>query len=800
MKKIVINSDNRRFNISSIVVGYLEENKEEVLEFEIPEKYAEYGKKACFSANGQTFAKNFDDIISNKLTITRDISQFKELDMTIEFFKIENEDEIVARTSILHILIENAIICDDDIKPDEPKIIILDNLIDEVTKLDVLVTKNEEKREKYYQEIQKKVDNGDFNGATFTPSVDTEGNISWTNDKNLPNPTTQNIKGEKGDKGDTYNLTEQDKQDISNMTVESSESTFNQYYNGKLEDFNSNATSKTNDYNTNATNKTTEYNNNAISKVNEYNTNADTKLQEYNTNADNKIAEYDLHSQELDNKIVATRNELERVKNDVLETGTDTDTYIHLEDSAMAEYQELSVDGVCEQETTSGKNLLENTLLTTETIQNGVTATPNSDGSITLNGTATANCYFNIARIDFGTKSFNNYNKFSDDYKASTGSPQEIPSLVYDSSNKYTYINVPRGTSLNNFAVKPMVRLTSITDDTYEPYTGGQPSPSPDYPQEIKTIENSLKITSCNKNLFDKNDENMFLKDITPDSSGLIVSVTTNTSQTNYVKSIIIKCKPDTRYSISKLASSTFFIYDSEEIPYVNYKTRLVISNNALSTYSFTTSKSAKYIIFKFYNTWANELYTYNKILNSVQIEENPTVTPYEQHLETQINANLPEGEFIGKINDTYKDTLKVEYNEEDGQYHLNLYKIVYKNNSYNGESYNYYLSTTARKDGNIECGELQTGQVVYYVGDETIIDLGIVDMPITYNEITNLFTDSDLIPTINAKYYRNFISTVRNLQVNEKALKQELIDINTRLSALETSQTNVASESEVVE
>ena len=147
MKKIVINSDNRRFNISSIVVGYLEENKEEVLEFEIPGKYAEYGKKACFSANGQTFAKNFDDIISNKLTITRDISQFKELDMTIEFFKIENEDRVVARTSILHILIENAIICDDDIKPDEPKIIILDNLIDEVTKLDVLVTKNEKKRE-----------------------------------------------------------------------------------------------------------------------------------------------------------------------------------------------------------------------------------------------------------------------------------------------------------------------------------------------------------------------------------------------------------------------------------------------------------------------------------------------------------------------------------------------------------------------------------------------------------------------------------------------------------------------------
>ena len=72
--------------------------------------------------------------------------------------------------------------------------------------------------------------------------------------------------------------------------------------------------------------------------------------------------------------------------------------------------------------------------------------------------------------------------------------------------------------------------------------------------------------------------------------------------------------------------------------------------------------------------------------------------------------------------------------------------------------------------------------------------------MPLTYDEVTNIFTDSDLMPTINAKYYRNFISTVRNLQVNEKSLKQELIDINNRLSALESATTNVASESEVVE
>lgn len=40
------------------------------------------------------------------------------------------------------------------------------------------------------------------NGATFIPSVSNDGVISWTNDRELPNPTPVNIKGEKGDKGE----------------------------------------------------------------------------------------------------------------------------------------------------------------------------------------------------------------------------------------------------------------------------------------------------------------------------------------------------------------------------------------------------------------------------------------------------------------------------------------------------------------------------------------------------------------------------------------------------------------------
>ena len=41
------------------------------------------------------------------------------------------------------------------------------------------------------------------NGATFTPYVSSSGELSWTNDGDKENPATVNIKGVKGDRGDS---------------------------------------------------------------------------------------------------------------------------------------------------------------------------------------------------------------------------------------------------------------------------------------------------------------------------------------------------------------------------------------------------------------------------------------------------------------------------------------------------------------------------------------------------------------------------------------------------------------------
>lgn len=59
-------------------------------------------------------------------------------------------------------------------------------------------------------------------GATFIPFVSADGIISWTNDKELPNPEPVNIKGKAGYtpiKGKDY-FTEADKAEMVNAVLE----------------------------------------------------------------------------------------------------------------------------------------------------------------------------------------------------------------------------------------------------------------------------------------------------------------------------------------------------------------------------------------------------------------------------------------------------------------------------------------------------------------------------------------------------------------------------------------------------
>lgn len=61
---------------------------------------------------------------------------------------------------------------------------------------------NEDSRKKYINEVKKDVADGKLDGATFLPNLAENGDLSWTNDKNLKNPETVNITGPQGPKGD----------------------------------------------------------------------------------------------------------------------------------------------------------------------------------------------------------------------------------------------------------------------------------------------------------------------------------------------------------------------------------------------------------------------------------------------------------------------------------------------------------------------------------------------------------------------------------------------------------------------
>ena len=131
-----------------------------------------------------------------------------------------------------------------------------------------------------------------------------------------------------------------------------------------------------------------------------------------------------------------------------------------------------------EFEVNLGKNLIQNTLITEPTEKNGVTATPNADGTFTLNGTATANGYFNFYRdgtiltastyvTDIGStiKSATTGN-FT--YSASITNGR-IYSLAYDNSNRYWFFVTKSGETYNNAILKIQCEAgTSAT--SYAPY------------------------------------------------------------------------------------------------------------------------------------------------------------------------------------------------------------------------------------------------------------------------------------------------------------------------------------------
>lgn len=266
----------------------------------------------------------------------------------------------------------------------------------------------------------------------------------------------------------------------------------------------------------------------------------------------------------------------------------------HLADSDNGKIQDMMLYGKSEQKQYSGKNLLNPTLQTTT--KNGVTCTNNGDGTYTLNGTATATGVFTLhSNIDFtgqmrlcgGTSlvflQYSNSSNFAYEDKGAGIIIEHFDSVTYPNASFNILIKI--NNVYNNALVKPMITtdLTATYDD-FEPYTGGIPSPNPDYPQEIKSVVNPI-VKVCGKNLLNATLQTTTQNGVTCTNNGdgtytLNGKLSSNTTFTLFSgslsidnKSKIILMKNDTFADLGIVASYCAFKISSSWDDAINYPT-----------------------------------------------------------------------------------------------------------------------------------------------------------------------------------------------------------------------------------
>lgn len=500
-------------------------------------------------------------------------------------------------------------------------------------------------------------------------------------------------------------------------------------------------------------------------------------------------------------------------------------SYIHIEDAVAQPISELKVDGVSEQKTYTGKNLLN--LFDTDiakTTVSGITYSYDHNTNIlTLNGTATDNIYVNVENLKLsGT---NNYYMFCvipvEGTKASQGSLIGVRTLKDNSQNQYiqsqraeyfvtTTLNnkiltndfdkiqffTSRNSKFDNFKCKlQIIKSSNIAagspiDTNYEPYVGGQPSPSPDYPQEIKTITDSLSIMSCEKNLFNApyNEKNKLTYTATKNDDYHTINYYANLEAN---KTYTFSCKTSGTFGSSLQQTQCFLLYEGK----YDYILELLHKED----FAFTPLKTGKYFLRYDVNV-KGETHSFWDF----QIEEGSTSTNYEPYTEKIVNIDL-KGNELCSLPNGIKDELVIEnnrakINKKIGKVVLNGtenwykaekgYLIENKNNSpfaNNNSPFGYcdkfkFQNSDATWTKQYYCGFNSTNTfwirddfaiattvedfkswlrsnpvtVYYMLVEPHEIDLGEIDMPATFEGVNNITIDNDLKPNIKIGYVTN--------------------------------------------
>ena len=239
--------------------------------------------------------------------------------------------------------------------------------------------------------------------------------------------------------------------------------------------------------------------------------------------SDNTTNKQDIANLKTENEELKAENERLNQDLNALPSNEASGEYITLTDSADSRFNKFRVIGKSEQKTRSGKNKIK--VVKPTTTVSGVDFTNNEDGSITINGTATANAYFNINNSDENNRNFFTLEK-NQNYGLYLGNSAEGLSMICRSSTKnyelltlpenqnekvqqytaetdtqcWAYLKVESGVTINNLTVYPMiVKGTEIGE--WELY-GALPRPNEESP--IQNVEGNVNIAITNSNLFGK--------------------------------------------------------------------------------------------------------------------------------------------------------------------------------------------------------------------------------------------------------------------------------------------------------
>lgn len=641
----------------------------------------------------------------------------------------------------------------------------------------------------------------------------------------------QGIQGEKGDKGDkgdkpikgTDYFTEEEKTEFKNAVVAESKEEIETAKNGAIEDI--------------------------------------------NTAKDTAIADYDEHVETLTSRIAELEEETEDLYNALpIEEASGTELYI--EDAKPCRIMNIEIDGMYKQETTTGANFLN--LNNINTTNNGITIVSNTDGSLKINGKRTVTPdYFVITikrsqfipkgtklKIDFGTtKSLLRdgigvfvwlYNQNKVQVMSVTSKANREVTLtedVYYVSFGLENIDLEKTYDISNL----YVFLHSTENTIYESYTGANPSPSPDYSQEIEQIEN-VKLMHDSSNLFNVTDYTIL--DLIRNGNAEITKTKDNfsfvTSTENYcgiyimiakMKAYIDNSKNDTTYNISFDVLAT----QNTEIRYGTTG----VKNTTINTNK--TRISFKGILLKPFTLYSMSQQAGIKVtVSNIKVTKNED-TESTLYKNQTINIDL-KGNKLCAVSDTIKDKLLIDrsgnvalqknvnystfsaFNSINGsftkstQFILNISNCVknVEQNSFNALSncmlknttdggMGFYGTTTS---GNVRITVLnsllnvtqedttstklnaaktflqnlqQTPEIYYPAEVPELIDLGqLPELPKTFNGINNIWAETNLG---NTEIEIEYVQDVKKLL--EKQAEQQnarLDNIETLLSTTQTS------------